>query len=138
MEAHAEHAHHHHHHHDDVEVNPAAWTDGKRYAWLLGIVVPLSPFFLADAFASLIDVFALDSQREAAASRDRAAVDQPEARVRVIYINAWRYDPEPVPAAQDGHKAMQLARHSASGWFGISTPREITARRTGKAGRCGG
>ena len=43
MEAHAEHAHHHHHH-DDVEVNPAAWTDGKRYAWLLGIIVPLSPF----------------------------------------------------------------------------------------------
>jgi alkane 1-monooxygenase len=45
VEAHAEHAHHHHHHHDDVEVNPAEWTDGKRYAWLLGIVVPLSPFF---------------------------------------------------------------------------------------------
>jgi alkane 1-monooxygenase len=44
VEAHAEHAHHHHHH-DDVEVNPAAWTDGKRYAWLLGIIVPLSPFF---------------------------------------------------------------------------------------------
>ncbi|HEU5063320.1 MAG TPA: alkane 1-monooxygenase [Solirubrobacterales bacterium] len=44
MEAHAEHLHHHHHH-DDVEVNPAEWTDGKRYAWLLGIVVPLSPFF---------------------------------------------------------------------------------------------
>ena len=44
MEAHAEHIHHHHHH-DDVEVNPAEWTDGKRYAWLLGIVVPLSPFF---------------------------------------------------------------------------------------------
>jgi len=36
--------HHHHHHHDDVEVNPARWTDGKRYAWLLGIVVPLAPF----------------------------------------------------------------------------------------------
>jgi alkane 1-monooxygenase len=33
-----------HHHHDDVEVNPAAWTDPKRYAWLLGIVVPLAPF----------------------------------------------------------------------------------------------
>ena len=33
-----------HHHHDEVEVNPAAWTDGKRYAWLLGIVVPLAPF----------------------------------------------------------------------------------------------
>jgi alkane 1-monooxygenase len=45
VEAHAEHAHHHHHHHDEVEVNPAEWTDGKRYAWLLGIVVPLSPFF---------------------------------------------------------------------------------------------
>jgi alkane 1-monooxygenase len=44
LEAHAEHAHHHHRH-DDVEVNPAEWTDGKRYAWLLGIVVPLSPFF---------------------------------------------------------------------------------------------
>ena len=44
MEAHAEHVHHHHHH-DDVEVNPAEWTDGKRYAWMLGIIVPLSPFF---------------------------------------------------------------------------------------------
>ena len=44
MEAHAEHAHHHHHH-EEVEVNPADWTDGKRYAWLLGIVVPLAPFF---------------------------------------------------------------------------------------------
>jgi alkane 1-monooxygenase len=44
VEAHAEHAHHHHHDHDDVELNPAAWTDGKRYAWLLGIVVPLAPF----------------------------------------------------------------------------------------------
>ncbi len=43
MEAHAEHAHHHHHH-DDVELNPAAWSDGKRYAWLLGILVPLGPF----------------------------------------------------------------------------------------------
>ena len=44
MEAHAEHAHHHHQH-EHVDVNPAAWTDGKRYAWLLGIVVPLAPFF---------------------------------------------------------------------------------------------
>ncbi|HYQ77674.1 MAG TPA: alkane 1-monooxygenase [Solirubrobacterales bacterium] len=43
MAAHAEHAHHHHHH-EHVDVNPAAWTDGKRYAWLLGIIVPLSPF----------------------------------------------------------------------------------------------
>jgi len=44
VEAHAEHVHHHHHH-DHVEVSPAEWTDGKRYAWLLGIIVPLSPFF---------------------------------------------------------------------------------------------
>ena len=43
MEAHAEHLHHHHD--DDVEVNPAEWSDGKRYAWMLGIVVPLAPFF---------------------------------------------------------------------------------------------
>jgi alkane 1-monooxygenase len=35
---------HHHHHHDEVEVNPATWTDPKRYAWLLGIIVPLAPF----------------------------------------------------------------------------------------------
>ena len=53
MEAHAEHAHHHHHEH--VEVNPAEWTDGKRYAWLLGIVVPLSPFF-AWFYWSLTDI----------------------------------------------------------------------------------
>jgi alkane 1-monooxygenase len=42
MEAHAEHAHHHHH--EQVEVSAAEWTDPKRYAWLLGIIVPLSPF----------------------------------------------------------------------------------------------
>jgi alkane 1-monooxygenase len=51
MEAHAaghvfeeEHEHHHHHHDEDVDLNPASWTDGKRYAWLLGILVPLAPF----------------------------------------------------------------------------------------------
>jgi len=46
MEATTADAHHHHHHHDhdDVEVNPANWSDGKRYAWLLGIIVPLAPF----------------------------------------------------------------------------------------------
>lgn len=38
------HEHHHHHHHDEVEVNPAAWSDGKRYAWLLGILIPVAPF----------------------------------------------------------------------------------------------
>jgi len=40
MEAHA----HHHHHGDPVELNPATWTDSKRYAWLLGLIVPLLPF----------------------------------------------------------------------------------------------
>lgn len=39
MEAHA-----HSHAHEEIELNPAGWTDGKRYAWLLGIVVPLAPF----------------------------------------------------------------------------------------------
>jgi alkane 1-monooxygenase len=41
----------HHHHHDEVEVNPAAWSDAKRYAWLLGIVVPLTPFMAWGAAA---------------------------------------------------------------------------------------
>jgi len=36
MEAHA--------HSPEVELNPAAWTDPKRYAWLLGLIVPLLPF----------------------------------------------------------------------------------------------
>jgi alkane 1-monooxygenase len=44
MEAHAEEHGHHHHHHEEVEVNPATWRDPKRYAWLLGIIVPLAPF----------------------------------------------------------------------------------------------
>jgi alkane 1-monooxygenase len=35
---------HHHRHHDEAEVNPATWRDPKRYAWLLGIIVPLAPF----------------------------------------------------------------------------------------------
>ncbi len=37
-------SHHHHHEHERIELNPATWTDPKRYAWLLGIVVPLAPF----------------------------------------------------------------------------------------------
>jgi len=28
----------------DEELNPATWSDSKRYAWLLGLVVPLLPF----------------------------------------------------------------------------------------------
>lgn len=43
MEA-AAHDHHHHHDHADIEVNPAAWSDPKRYAWLLGLIVPMLPF----------------------------------------------------------------------------------------------
>jgi len=37
-------AHEHHHHGPDVDLNPATWTDPKRYAWLLGLIVPLLPF----------------------------------------------------------------------------------------------
>jgi alkane 1-monooxygenase len=29
---------------DGVELNPATWHDPKRYAWLLGLIVPLLPF----------------------------------------------------------------------------------------------
>jgi alkane 1-monooxygenase len=43
MEATAD-PHPHHHHHEEVEVNPATWKDPKRYAWLLGILIPLAPF----------------------------------------------------------------------------------------------
>ena len=41
--AHAD-AHHHHHHGEEIELNPATWSDPKRYAWLLGLVVPFAPF----------------------------------------------------------------------------------------------
>jgi alkane 1-monooxygenase len=27
-----------------IELNPATWRDPKRYAWLLGLIVPLTPF----------------------------------------------------------------------------------------------
>lgn len=44
-DAHGDEGHHHHHHHDDgVELAPASWKDGKRYAWLLGLIVPMAPF----------------------------------------------------------------------------------------------
>ena len=29
---------------DATELNPATWHDPKRYAWLLGLIVPLLPF----------------------------------------------------------------------------------------------
>jgi alkane 1-monooxygenase len=35
---------HEHHHGPDIDLKPATWTDGKRYAWLLGLIVPLLPF----------------------------------------------------------------------------------------------
>jgi alkane 1-monooxygenase len=35
---------HEHHHGPGIELNPAGWTDTKRYAWLLGLIVPLLPF----------------------------------------------------------------------------------------------
>src|SRR5690348_266633 len=28
----------------EPELNPATWRDTKRYAWLLGLIVPLLPF----------------------------------------------------------------------------------------------
>ncbi|HEV7492973.1 alkane 1-monooxygenase [Baekduia sp.] len=34
----------HGHEHDHIDVSPATWTDPKRYAWLLGLLVPLLPF----------------------------------------------------------------------------------------------
>jgi alkane 1-monooxygenase len=43
MEATA-HTHSHGHVHDDIELEPATWRDPKRYAWLLGAIIPLGPF----------------------------------------------------------------------------------------------
>lgn len=40
-------AEHHHHDHDDnpVELNePETWHDPKRYAWMLGLLIPCVPF----------------------------------------------------------------------------------------------
>jgi alkane 1-monooxygenase len=36
--------HSHHDHGPAIELNPAGWRDGKRYAWLLGLIVPFAPF----------------------------------------------------------------------------------------------
>jgi len=35
---------HSHDHGSEIELNPATWRDGKRYAWLLGLIVPFAPF----------------------------------------------------------------------------------------------
>jgi alkane 1-monooxygenase len=34
----------HEHTHEEIELNPAEWRDPKRYAWLLGLLVPMIPF----------------------------------------------------------------------------------------------
>jgi alkane 1-monooxygenase len=34
----------HHHPASEIDLNPATWRDSKRYAWLLGLIVPLAPF----------------------------------------------------------------------------------------------
>ncbi len=35
---------HSHDHGPAIELNPATWRDAKRYAWLLGLVIPFAPF----------------------------------------------------------------------------------------------
>ncbi len=35
---------HSHDHGPAIELTPATWRDGKRYAWLLGLIVPFAPF----------------------------------------------------------------------------------------------
>ena len=55
MEATAADEHHHHHHHEEIDLNPATWADPKRYAWLLGLIVPLAPF-LAWGWVSLTGI----------------------------------------------------------------------------------
>ena len=35
---------HSHDHGSAIELNPAGWRDAKRYAWLLGLVIPFAPF----------------------------------------------------------------------------------------------
>jgi len=34
----------HEHEHQHVDVTPATWRDTKRYAWLMGLLIPLFPF----------------------------------------------------------------------------------------------
>jgi len=35
---------HSHDHGPAIELNPATWRDAKRYAWLLGLIIPFAPF----------------------------------------------------------------------------------------------
>jgi alkane 1-monooxygenase len=55
----AAHPHSHAHSHEEpVELNPATWRDGKRYAWLLGLIIPFAPFIAwADVQLTGIEAF---------------------------------------------------------------------------------
>jgi alkane 1-monooxygenase len=44
MEAFAHSHSHDHSHGEEVDLNPATWRDPKRYAWLLGLIIPMAPF----------------------------------------------------------------------------------------------
>jgi alkane 1-monooxygenase len=49
---------HSHDHGPAIELNPATWKDAKRYAWLLGLVIPFAPFIAwAGAEATGLEVF---------------------------------------------------------------------------------
>jgi len=49
---------HSHDHGPAIELNPATWRDGKRYAWLLGLIVPFVPFIAwADVQVTGLSVF---------------------------------------------------------------------------------
>ncbi len=49
---------HTHDHGPAIELNEVTWRDPKRYAWLLGLIVPLAPFLAwADVQATGLDFF---------------------------------------------------------------------------------
>src|SRR4249919_3748417 len=49
---------HSHDHGPEIELNPATWRDAKRYAWLLGLVIPFAPFIAwASVEATGFEVF---------------------------------------------------------------------------------
>src|SRR3954471_1000641 len=49
---------HSHEHGPEIELNPAGWRDAKRYAWLLGLVIPFAPFLAwASVEASGFEIF---------------------------------------------------------------------------------
>ena len=49
---------HSHDHGPAIELNPATWRDVKRYAWLLGLIIPFAPFIAwASVEATGLDFF---------------------------------------------------------------------------------